>query len=60
METERWRYVTTKECREALGELIPSEWDSRAMLKKGLITSIDALREEFASTLGVIAKVSMC
>ncbi len=52
METERWRYVTIKECRAALRKPVPSEWDPRAKLKREFKTSIDALRKEMASTIG--------
>lgn len=57
METERWRYVNVKECRAALRQPVPSEWDPRAKLKKGFKTSMDALREEFTSTLGKMANL---
>jgi hypothetical protein len=57
METERWRYVTIKECRAALRQALPSEWDPRAKLKKGFKTSIDALRKEFTSTLSEVANL---
>jgi hypothetical protein len=51
IETERWRYVTIKECRAALRQPVPSEWDPRAKLKKGFKTSIDALRKELTLTI---------
>lgn len=57
METERWRYVTIKECRAALRQPVPSEWDPRAKLKRGFKTCIDALRKEFTSTLGEVANL---
>jgi len=55
METERWRYVTVKECRASLKQPVPSHWDPRAKLKRGFKTSIDALRKELTSMLGEIA-----
>jgi hypothetical protein len=55
METERWRYVTVKECRAALRQPVPSEWDPRAKLKKGFKTSIDALRKELVSSISEVA-----
>jgi hypothetical protein len=55
VDTERWRYVTVKECREALTQALPSEWDPRARLKKGFKKSTDALKEELKSVLGSIA-----
>jgi hypothetical protein len=55
METERWRYVTIKECCAALKQLVSSEWDPREKLKKGFKASIDALRMEFTSMLGEVA-----
>jgi len=45
MESERWRYVTVKECRTALREPA-SQWDPRANLKRDFKTSLDALRKE--------------
>jgi hypothetical protein len=57
METERWRYVTIKECRAALRQPLPSEWDPRAKLTKGFKTSIDALRKELTSTVGEVANL---
>lgn len=55
METERWRYVTIKECRAALRKPVPSEWDPRANLKKEFKTSIDTLRKEIVSTIQEMA-----
>jgi hypothetical protein len=52
METERWRYVTIKECRAALRKPVPSELDPRTKLKRGYITSIDILKEEMVSSIG--------
>jgi hypothetical protein len=57
METERWRYVTIKECRAALRQPVPSEWDPRAKLKRGFKTCIDALKKEFTSTLDEVANL---
>ncbi|KAH0556985.1 hypothetical protein GP486_005224 [Trichoglossum hirsutum] len=56
-ETERWRYVTIKECRAALRQPVPSEWDPRAKLKKGFKTSIDALKKQLTSVLSGIANL---
>ena len=52
METERWRYVTIRECRAALRQPVPSQWDPRAKLKKGFQTTIEDLKKEMTSTLG--------
>ncbi|KAE8440530.1 hypothetical protein EG329_007266 [Mollisiaceae sp. DMI_Dod_QoI] len=57
VETERWRYITVKECRAALRKPVPSEWDPRAKLKKGFLTSIEQLRGKLAATLGEVADV---
>lgn len=37
IEAERWRYVTVRECRKALTEAVPSEFDPRAKLKRGFM-----------------------
>lgn len=52
IETERWRYITIRECQAALRQPVPSEWDPRAKLKKGFQTSIEQLKKEIISTLG--------
>lgn len=52
METERWRYVTIRECRAALRQPVPSQWDPRAKLKKGFQTTIEDLKREMTSTIG--------
>jgi len=52
--TERWRYATIINCKDALRARLLSEWDNRAKLKKGFKTSIDALLEEMVSALGDI------
>ena len=55
METERWRYVTISECRAALRKPAPNDLDPRAKVKRGFLTSIDALNEEMVSTIGELA-----
>ena len=55
MVTERWRYVTIRECRAALKKPVPSEWDPRAKLKKESKTSNDTLKKEMVSAIGELA-----
>jgi hypothetical protein len=52
METERWRYATVAECRASLRKPVPSEYDRRASLKKGFMSSMENLKSELATTLG--------
>jgi hypothetical protein len=52
METERWRYATVAECRASLRKPLPSQWDPRAKLKKGFMSSMEDLRSELATVLG--------
>ena len=43
VKAERWRYMTIKECREALTKPVPSHIDPRARLKKCFMRSRDGL-----------------
>jgi hypothetical protein len=52
MEAERWRYVNVKECRTALRQPVDSEWDPRAKLKMGFRATLEAIRNEFTTTVG--------
>lgn len=52
MEGERWRYVNIKECRNALRQVVDSEWDPRAKLKMGFRSTLDEIRDEFISSVG--------
>lgn len=57
METERWRYVTIKECRASLRKPVPSQYDIRVKLKEGFKVSLDALRDELTSMLREVAEL---
>lgn len=48
--TERWRYMTLRECRKALAEPV-SEYDSRARLKKGFKINETTLVQKLKSLL---------
>jgi hypothetical protein len=52
MKTERWRYITIRECRAALQKPIPSPYDPLAKLRKEFQTSIKAMKEELATAIG--------
>lgn len=45
--TERWRYITIKECRDALRPPVPSDLDPRSRLRKGFTQRLD----EFESAI---------
>lgn len=51
METERWRYITIRECKAALRQKLPSQFDPRAKLKKDFQTSIERLRKGTVAAL---------
>jgi hypothetical protein len=55
VETERWRYITVRECRAALRQPVPSQWDPRAKLKKGFQASVEQVRKEITTAIGEVA-----
>jgi hypothetical protein len=52
MKTERWRYITIRECRAALQKPIPSPYDPLAKLRKDFQASIRTIKHELASAVG--------
>lgn len=56
IKTERWRYMTVKECREVLQRPVPGEWDPRARLRKGFINNL----QELGSTLRALLEKITC
>lgn len=56
LSTERWRYMTLRECRKALEEPL-SEWDARARLKKGFKENEAHLIDQLKSLLTEMVKL---
>ena len=58
METERWRYITIRECRAALRKPVPSPYDPRAKLKKDFHASMETLKKELSTAVGSMVSVN--
>jgi len=58
IETERWRYMTVRACREALRPPVPSEWDPRMRLRKGFMDNLEALGSALRVSLENIADLT--
>lgn len=58
METERWRYITIRECRAAIRKPIPSPYDPRAKLKKDFQASIERVKKELTTAVGALVALS--
>jgi uncharacterized protein YbaA (DUF1428 family) len=52
MKTERWRYITIRECRAALQKPIPSPYDPLAKPRKDFQDSIKTIKEELITAVG--------
>lgn len=57
IETERWRYLTIKECNQVLRKPVPSKWDMRANLKRDYKSSYDELVNGLKDVLGDVADI---
>lgn len=49
---ERWRYMTIKECRDALRPPAPSDWDPRTPLRQGFEQSLSEFETAAQTALG--------
>ncbi|OAL55641.1 hypothetical protein IQ07DRAFT_583093 [Pyrenochaeta sp. DS3sAY3a] len=58
MKTERWRYVTIRECRAALQKPTPSPYDPLAKPRKGFQTSIKTIKEELVTAVGSLVPLN--
>lgn len=56
IETERWRYITLRECRKALIQPVPSRYDPRAKLKEGFMTSKARVVKELVAKLDEVVE----
>jgi hypothetical protein len=52
MKTERWRYITIRECRAALQKPTPSPYDPLAKPRKDFQASIKTIKEELMTAVG--------
>lgn len=59
LQAERWRYLTIKECREALSQKV-SEVDPRARLKRSFKSSWDAVTSELKAALSQVVDLAAC
>jgi len=57
VDTERWRFVTVKECRASLRKPVPSIYDPRAQLKIGYGKAREEMRDKLSKILSEVVDV---